>query len=39
MGKRFGFEDYDQDSRTNLLQPGENDVENIWINFNIIIIY
>ena len=31
MGKRFGFEDYDQNSRTNLLQPGENDAENIWI--------
>ena len=31
MGKRFGFEDYDQDSRMNLLQPEENDAENIWI--------
>ncbi|WZZ16443.1 hypothetical protein YC2023_109532 [Brassica napus] len=25
LGKRFEFEDYDQDSRTNLFQPGEND--------------
>ena len=27
LGKRFGFEDYDQDSRTNLFQPGENDLD------------
>ncbi|KAJ4868151.1 Uncharacterized protein Rs2_50301 [Raphanus sativus] len=25
LGKYDGFKDYDQDSRTNLLQPGEND--------------
>ena len=30
LGKRFGFEDYDQDSRTNLLQPGENDADMIF---------
>jgi len=31
LEKRFGIRDHDQDSRTNLLQPGENDGENIWI--------
>ena len=31
LGKRFGVKDHDQDSRTNLLQPGENYAENMWI--------
>ena len=31
LGKRFEIKDHDQDSRTNLLQPGENNGESIWI--------
>ena len=37
LGNYFGFENYDQDSRTNLFQPGENDVDKIF-RINILII-
>ena len=37
LGKRFGFKDYDQDSKTNLFQPEENDAERIF-RINILII-